>query len=159
MSQKELPPHAWPAAAAAAVLSIAISACGASLAQLAERRAVGDFGCRPPALRVSEMGELRVGRQPGLRVELYEASGCEREQVYLCVDEPSARCESAISALPAHADHRALERALHLLRTVSRARCPGSELRVSQESESLYRYEACDGRWLYHCRRERCDRL
>jgi hypothetical protein len=144
---------------AAALASSAIAACGPDLAELARRRAMHAFGCLPPALQLRSMGELHVGVRGALRVYLYEASGCEREQVYLCVDEPVARCEPTISRLPAPALHPALARALHLLRTVSRARCPGSELRVTQESQTLYRYQACDGRWLYHCRAHRCDRL
>ena len=147
--------RAW----SAPLVSILIAGCGPSLAALAEQRAVRDFGCRAPALRMQKTGELQVGGRAGLRVELHEASGCDREQLYLCVDQPRARCESAITALPDAAHHQDIERALHVLRTVSRARCPASELRVVQESQTLYQYEACDGRWLYHCRARGCERL
>jgi hypothetical protein len=148
---------------AAALVSCVILAvgCASPLVPIAERRAAGELSCRPPALRVQPTGELAVGAdaQP-LRVELFDAEGCEREQRYLCVDVPQPRCVTHVAELALPPRQRAaLERALHLLRTTARARCPGSDLAVIQESETLFRFHACDGAWLYHCRAHRCERL
>lgn len=148
---------------AAALLSCVILAVGCSptLASIAERRAARELSCRPPALRVQPTGELEVGRAARrVRVALYDAEGCEREQRYLCLEaaEPQCALQAANLSLPP-VQQAALERALRLLRTTARARCPGSELRVVQESETLFRFHACDGAWLYHCRARGCERL
>ena len=134
------------------------ASCGSGLAHRATLLAERELHCAPPALRVRSVGELRVGSHAAHRVELYEASGCEQEQLYLCTTE-ARQCAKEIGALPWPNTQPALERALRLLRTTARARCPESELRVIQESESLFRFEACDGAWLYHCRARGCERL
>lgn len=148
---------------AAALLSCVILAvgCASPLVGLAERRAARELSCPPPALRVQPTGELavRAGAQR-LRVELFDAEGCEREQRYLCVEAPRPRCVTHVAELTLPPTQQAaLERALHLLRTTARARCPGSDLAVVQESETLFRFHACDGAWLYHCRARGCERL
>jgi len=146
--------------AAALLLCLSVAACGAATAVVVERRAQRELSCRTPALRVQATGELVVGRQAQSRVQLYDAEGCEREQRYLCVDAPEPRCATRVADLPVPAaQHAGLERALRLLRTTARARCPESELRVVQESETLFRFHACDGAWLYHCRALGCERL
>jgi hypothetical protein len=136
-----------------------LTGCGATTAALAERTAARALDCRPPALRVQPTGELEVGVPTALRVKLYDVEGCEREQRYLCVDAPIVRCTSRVADLPQPAEHATLELALRLLRTTARARCPGSDLRVVQESATLFRFHACDGAWLYHCRARGCERL
>jgi hypothetical protein len=128
------------------------------LAPLAVRRAERELHCAPPALRVRGVGRLLVGPLAATQVELYEASGCEQEQLYLCSSN-SGRCERELGALPRPETHAALARAEQVLRAAARARCPEAELRVTQESETLFRFEACDGAWLYHCRARGCERL
>jgi hypothetical protein len=144
---------------AAMLCGLLLAGCGSASAALAERSAARELSCPAPRLRVQATGELAVGVPPALRVSLYDAEGCARELRYLCVEQPQVRCTIRIEALPEAAHHRALARALHLLRTSARARCPGSELRVVQESETLFRFHACDGAWLYHCRARGCERL
>jgi hypothetical protein len=141
------------------VLLACAAGCGSGAAALAERSAVRELSCRPPELRVQPTGEVVVGTPASLHVTVYDAEGCEREQRYLCVDLPELRCVTRPAELAQPEQRRAFDRALHLLRTSARARCPGSELRVVQESETLFRFEACDGSWLYHCRARGCDRL
>ena len=131
--------------------------CGAGSAEVAQARAVRELKCGASELRVQAIGELRVLASPDRVVSLFEAHGCDQWQMYACVDEDGARCERSIAELPYAPAHPALERALELLRTTSRARCPASELRVEQESQSLFRFEACDGAWLYHCRARGCE--
>jgi hypothetical protein len=104
------------------------------------------------------VGELRSGGRREHVVELYEASGCDQEQLYVCAVETHA-CVHEIASLPWPEARPVLEREHALLRTAARARCPESELRVVQESETLFRFEACDGTWLYHCRARGCERL
>jgi hypothetical protein len=118
-----------------------------------------ELRCREPALRVRHIGELRVLSWPDHPVSLYEASGCEQEQVYVCADAGNVRCERDIADLPRPEAHPALVQALSLLRLAARARCPESELRVVQESQTLFRFAACDGEWLYHCRARGCEWL
>lgn len=137
-----------------------LAGCAASLSTVAAHQAERELACSPPALLMRGVGELRVGRtaHPDWNVELYEASGCEKEQLYFCA-RGARDCVHAIDALPWPDAHPAIERALSLLRTVARARCPQSALGVVAESESLFRFEACDGSWLYHCRARGCERL
>lgn len=145
----------------ALLLSIVIvqAGCAPGVAEVAHGRAVRELRCREPALRVRPIGELNVLSWAGHPVSLFEASGCEQEQVYVCADTGGVRCERAIDDLPRPEAHAALEQALALLRTKSRARCPESELRIVQESQTLFRFEACDGEWLYHCRARGCEWL
>ena len=138
---------------------VLLAGCGADLQRLAQLRAARELRCKEPALRVRPIGELRVLSWPEHPVRLYEASGCEQQQVYACVAQGGPRCERALEDLPAPQAHAALEQALVLLRKAARARCPESELHVVQESESLFRFEACDGEWLYHCRARGCTWL
>jgi hypothetical protein len=146
--------------AAALLLCLGLVACGSATAAVVGRKAERELSCRQPALRVQATGELVVGRQAQSRVLLYDAEGCEREQRYLCVDAREPRCATEVADLPLPAaQHAGLERALRLLRMTARARCPASELRVVQESETLFRFHACDGAWLYHCRARGCERL
>jgi len=112
---------------------------------------------------VREVGTLTAGvggaaRTP-LRVTVYDAEGCAAAERYLCTDAEGPRCVRALTALPRAETHAALSRALEVLRMAARARCPGSTLRVTQESETLFHYDACDGAWLYHCRERGCERL
>jgi hypothetical protein len=137
---------------------VALLGCGQAAAGVAQQRAERELHCQPPALRVHAIGTLRVLAWPGHPVSLYEASGCEQEQLYVCSDGQT-RCERSIADLPEPAAHPALERALELLRTAARARCPESELSVVQESATLFQFAACDGAWLYHCRARGCERL
>jgi hypothetical protein len=143
---------------ALALLALA-AGCAPGLRSHAERQAARELSCSGAALRVRPIGQLVLGRG-ALNVLLYDAAGCEREQLYLCVEEPAARCVTRSAQLATGpAQDAALTRALHLLRTTARARCPEATLRVVQESESLFRFEACDGAWLYHCRARGCERL
>jgi hypothetical protein len=140
----------------------ALGACGSEAAQVAQARAVRELRCRAPALRVQSIGELRVRALPDAPVALFEAHGCDQWQFYACVQAPAGgglRCERDVAELPYPAAHPALARALELLRTTARARCPASELRVVQESESLFQYAACDGTWTFHCRARGCERI
>ncbi len=132
--------------------------CAPSLAKSARLRAERELRCVEPALRVRAVGVLQVGSRARHEIELFEASGCEQEQIYLC-SRQTRRCERELAALPWPETHAALARAEALLRQAARARCPDSELRVVQESESLFRFEACDGHWSYHCRARGCERL
>lgn len=140
---------------------IALAGCGAGLADAADRAAQREMPCAIPGRRVVPVGHLVVAPRAPLEIALYEASGCEQERLYLCVDDHGAHCEHDIAQLPQPApdSHAAIARALHLLRTASRARCPAAEITVVQESESLFHFHACDGNWLYHCRARGCDRL
>jgi hypothetical protein len=140
-------------------LAFALPGCASGVAEVAHGRAARELRCREPALRVRAIGELDVLAWADHPVSLFEASGCEQEQVYVCADAGGARCERAIDDLPRPQAHAALTQALALLRTKSRARCPEAELRVVQESQTLFRFEACDGQWLYHCRARGCDWL
>jgi hypothetical protein len=132
--------------------------CAPNMSVSALRRAEGELCCKPPALRFRGVGRLRVGGPRGLDVELYEASGCDQEQLYVC-SRALRRCEHALSALPRPDLHAALERAHEVLRLAARARCPESELMVTQESETLFRFHSCDGDWSYHCRARGCELL
>ena len=125
----------------------------------AERAAERDLACTLPGRRVTAIGRLIAVPRAPFEVALFEAAGCEKEQLYVCIDAPSPRCEHDVAALPRPETHAALRRSLHLLRTASRARCPPADLTVVQESESLFRFEACDGEWLFHCIGARCERL
>ena len=141
------------------LIVFALGGCAAGLGSVATRQAQRELRCSPPALRMRGVGELRVvGRRQTHEVVLYEASGCEQERLYLCAADTHG-CAHEIDALPWPEAHAAFERALQVLRTAARARCPASELRVSAESETLFRFEACDGAWLYHCRARGCERL
>jgi hypothetical protein len=150
------------AAGACAATCATEAGCANDAARVAEARAVRELRCQASALRVQAIGELRVlalGEEP---VWLFEAHGCDQWQFYACANgrgESSLRCGRTVQELPYPAAHPALQRALDLLRTTARARCPESELRVDQESASLYRYEACDGTWIFHCRARGCERI
>lgn len=139
--------------------ALALGACAPSLAGVADKTAQREMPCAIPGRRVLPVGRLVVSPRAPLEVALYEASGCEQERLYLCVEQDHPRCEHEIAQLPQPDSHAALARALHLLRTTSRARCPAADLAVVQESESLFRFHACDGTWLYHCRARGCERL
>jgi hypothetical protein len=141
------------------LIGLAGLGCAHGVTELAHARAARELHCREPALRVRPIGVLDVLAWPGHPVSLYEASGCDQEQVYVCADAGGARCERAIEDLPRPEAHAALEQALDLLRKRARARCPESELHVVQESQTLFRFEACDGEWLYHCRARGCEWL
>jgi hypothetical protein len=143
----------------AIAMLVILGGCGSGLSELAESSAQRDLACTLPGRRLQAIGRLTVAPAVPFEVELYEASGCEQEQLYLCTTEPSPRCARSIEALPRPDTHAALARSLRLLRTASRARCPTAELSVVQESESLFVFEACDGTWLFHCLSERCERL
>ena len=129
------------------------------MADAAERAAQRDLACTIPGRRVLPIGRLIADPRAPFEVALYEASGCEKEQLYVCIEAPAPRCERSIAQLPRPETHAALTRSLHLLRTKSRARCPPADLTVVQESESLFRFEACDGEWLFHCIGARCEQL
>jgi hypothetical protein len=136
-----------------------LSGC-AALETQARVRASADLRCEPRLLRVQRVGTLRVRPRAPIELALYQAEGCDGEREYFCAqDGERVVCESVARALPWPESVASIEQARRLLRTSSRARCPGTELRVVQESVSLFRYEACDGRWLYHCRRGRCEGL
>jgi hypothetical protein len=133
--------------------------CGGGLAELAATQAERELHCNDAALRMRSVGALEVGRKDARhRVELYEASGCDQEQLYLCA-RGGRDCARDIATLPWPADHPALTRAFEVLHMAARARCPESDLLVSAESETLFRFTACDGRWLYHCRARGCEQL
>lgn len=139
-------------------LLVLAAGCGPNLRAIATRRAVAELACAPVALRVRGIGELRVRVPSAHAVELYEASGCEREQVYVCAAETSA-CVREIGELPWPEARPAFEQEHELLRAAARARCPESELHVAQESASLFRFDACDGSVAYHCRARGCEAL
>jgi hypothetical protein len=141
------------------VWALALAGCAPSLTDAADTTAQREMPCAIPGRRVLPVGKLVVAPRAPLEVTLYEASGCEQERLYLCIASEHPRCESDIARLPQPGSHAALTRALHLLRTTSRARCPAADLTVTQESESLFRFHACDGTWLYHCRARGCERL
>jgi hypothetical protein len=137
---------------------LAAAGCGTGLAGIATPLAERELHCGAPALRMRGVGVLRtLGAHPRT-VELYEASGCDQEQLYVCAVEMRG-CVHEIAALPWPDARPVLEREQTLLRTAARARCPEDELRVVQESETLFRFEACDGAWLFHCRAHACVRL
>jgi hypothetical protein len=148
---------AWFAGWLAACL-LTVAGCGASLAQTAARQARRELHCASPALRMRGVGVLRSIEPRAHTVELYEASGCDQEQLYVCAVELHA-CVHEIAGLPWPDARPVLEREHALLRSAARARCPAGELRVAQESQTLFRFEACDGAWLYHCRARGCQRL
>ena len=132
--------------------------CGPSLRAIAARRAAAELACPVSALRVRGIAELRV-RVPSVHaVELFEARGCQREQVYVCARETSV-CTREIAELPWPDARPSFEQADALLRAAARARCAESELRVTQESASLFRFDACDGSVAYHCRARGCEAL
>ncbi len=140
-------------------MAVALAGCGASVGAAAKRAAARDLTCDLPGRRVMAIGRLVADPRAPFEVALFEASGCEQEQLYVCIDTPTPRCERQIAALPRPETHAALTRSLHLLRTASRARCPPADLTVVQESESLFHFDACDGEWLYHCIGSRCEKL
>ena len=139
--------------------------CGAGLAERAAWQARQDLHCAPSGLHVRQVGTLVAGTGRGqggvgpLAVAVYDAEGCDAAQRYLCTSTPKTSCTAELGALPRPETHAALKRALDVLRIAARARCPGSTLRVTQESETLFRYEACDGSATYHCRKRGCERL
>ena len=143
----------------APLVSLALLGCAQSLGALVQARAERELACAPPAVVVQPSGELRARAGDGLAaLVVFEASGCEREQRYVCAKDTRI-CEHDFARLPRPDTRAVYEREHELLRKAARARCPGSELRITQESESLFRFDACDGSWLYHCLARGCQRL
>jgi hypothetical protein len=140
-----------------AALSLIATGCAGS-SDVARRLAEAQLSCHGRALRVDPIGELWLRPRAPVRLSVYDAHGCGDAQVYLCDEATPVRCVREPSALAPELASLAT-RALHLRRTISRARCPAREERVVQESESLWRFEACDGRWTLHCVGDRCERL
>jgi hypothetical protein len=139
--------------------TVVAAGCAGGLAGTAATQAERELHCSGAALRMRGVGTLEVGRADARRrVELYEASGCDQEELYLCA-RGARTCARDIATLPWPADHPALARALDVLHMAARARCPESGLLVSAESETLFRFSACDGTWLYHCRARGCARV
>lgn len=134
----------------AAALCQAAAGCGAATARQARTLAETQLACTGRALAVKPIGELVVRPRAPVTLHLYDAEGCGAARAYLCLVGDSGRCVTDTAELPADLAPLAA-RALHLRRTVSRARCPASAERVVQESESLWRFEACDGTWALHC--------
>jgi len=146
------------AAALAWLLACSGLGCALDMGSTARSRAQAELHCTAPALRLRGVGHLRIGSGYTRELTLYEASGCDQEQLYYC-SKVMRRCERDLGAVVPHGDVAVVERAHAVLRQAARARCPESELRVIQESESLFRFESCDGAWLYHCRARGCERL
>ena len=130
--------------------------CAHDLHFQAQRQAVDELHCAAPGLRVRAVGVLQSLGPYVQEVSVFDAEGCNGEQRYYCMAFQA--CEPTLERALERVDP-GLERALWLLRTQTRGRCPGEELRVVQESESLFVLEACDGRWEYHCRDAGCERL
>jgi len=133
-----------------------LQACAHDLHLRAQRQAVDELRCAAPGLRVRAVGVLQSRAPHAVEVSVFDAEGCDAERRYFCVARRA--CEPTLALVPRE-QRAGLELALWLLRTETRARCPGDTLRVVQESESLFVLEACDGRWEYHCRATGCERL
>ena len=120
------------------------------------RLAASDLSCAPAELRVQAIGELEL--LSSLTLRLYQAEGCQQERTYYCHSQRG--CASQLQALGLDAATRhEVARALHVRRTTSRARCPSDAERVVQQSQSLYRFEACDRDVIVHCRARGCETL
>ena len=130
--------------------------CAHDLHQRAQRQASDELHCTAPGLRVRAVGVLQSRGPHPQQVSVFDAEGCDADRRYFCV--ASRGCASTLGFVPKET-RAGLERALWLLRTETRGRCPGEAQRVVQESESLFVLETCDGRWEYHCRDAGCERL
>jgi hypothetical protein len=138
----------------AAVLPL--NACAHDLHRRAQRQASEELHCVAPGLRVRAVGMLQSRAPRAEQVSVFDAEGCDDERRYFCT--ASRGCAPTLALVPKET-RAGLERALWLLRTETRGRCPGEAQRVIQESESLFVLETCDGRWDYHCRDAGCERL
>ena len=139
--------------------ALAVWTCGCAhdLQLQAQSQAKHALRCEPPGLRVRAVGVLQ-GRAPyALEVSVFDAEGCDAEQRYFCAANQA--CSTTLDTLLPKSARAGMARALWLLRTQTRARCPGETQRVVVESESLFVLETCDGRWEYHCRAQSCERL
>lgn len=123
---------------------------------LATDEALRELGCPRAELQVQDLGELSLW--PGARrtLRLFEATGCGESRVYICPDTPERRCVSEPQALWGEATAQQVLDALHARRHLSRARCPEAELSLIQIDARRFRFEACDGAWLYDCQGGRC---
>lgn len=143
------------------VLLLLLSGCVRDLHGRAGRQATEELRCAAPGLRVRAVGVLE-SRPPHVQeVSVFDAEGCDAERRYYCVRDAGSgpRCAVELAGVVSADAHAGLARALWLLRTQTRGRCPGETQRVVQESQSLFVLEACDGRWQYHCRATACERL
>ena len=139
------------------LLACVLSACAHDVAARVRGQASRELSCVGEGLRVQVVGTLQGrGREP-VQLHVVDAEGCDAERRYFCV--PGGACATTLEAVTPATSHAGLKRALWLLRTQTRGRCPGDTQRVVQESESLFVLETCDGRWSYHCRASGCDRL
>jgi hypothetical protein len=133
------------------------SACAHDVVARVRGQASAELRCARDGLRVRVVGTLRgPGRAP-VELHVVDAEGCDAERRYFCV--PGGACATTLAAVVPAASRAGLHRALWLLRTQTRGRCPGDTQRVVQESESLFQLETCDGLWPYHCRAAGCERL
>jgi hypothetical protein len=133
------------------------TACARDVVARVRGQSSGELRCASDGLRVRVVGTLRgPGRAP-VELHVVDAEGCDAERRYFCV--PRGACATTLAAVVPAPARAGLERALWLLRTQTRGRCPGETQRVVQESESLFRLETCDGLWPYHCRAAGCERL
>ena len=138
-------------------LALLCSACAHDVVARVRGQASGELRCARDGLRVQVVGTLQgPGRAP-VELRVVDAEGCDAERRYFCV--PGGACATTLEAVAPTPSRAGLERALWLLRTQTRGRCPGDTQRVVQESESLFQLETCDGLWPYHCRAAGCERL
>ena len=139
----------------------ALLGCGPGLPLRVQRQATRELHCEPPGLRVRAVGVLQSRGPSPVEVSVFDVEGCDLEHRYFCTPGKSgaARCAPALQSVTPKTTWAGLQRALSLLRTAARGRCPAETLRVEQESETLFVFEACDGRWPYHCRDRGCERL
>jgi hypothetical protein len=136
------------------MLLLSLAGC-ATMRGRVERAAGQELDCKPAKLRVQSLGELQL-LEPVLRLQVYHAEGCQQERTYYC--RSGGTCAARLKTLGiGEAARAAVLRALHIRRTTSRARCPSDAERLVQESQTLYRFETCDGRWLVHCLRRGCE--
>jgi hypothetical protein len=143
------------------LLAVALGGClRPDTAAVARMRAEQALQCRGADLVSQSLGELVLRPRDPLRVRVHESWGCKQSVLYFCrTDRRPVECNPDPVALLGEDLGADARTALHVRRTASRARCPTSDERVVQESDTLFRFEACDGTWLHHCRATGCTRL
>jgi hypothetical protein len=138
------------------LLALQVSVGCTSWQQLATDEALRELGCPRAELQVQDLGLISLWPEAPRRLRLFEATGCGDSRVYLCPDTPERRCVSEPQALWGEATSRQVLDAVHARRHLSRARCPEADLRLIQLDSTRFRFESCDGTWLYDCEAGRC---